>query len=91
MSNYREYSWGICNIEDPNHSDFSLLQTLLGGFICDEAITQTNYYYKNYFLRQKQKLELMEEREKKKNLGVGALFAVGLLSAVVLAKDKLLS
>ena len=42
-------------------------------------------------MKQKQKMELLEEKEKRKTLGVGALFAVGLLSACVLAKDKLLS
>lgn len=89
---FREYSWGICNAEDPNHSDFTLLQALLGGYICYDAILLThNYCYKGYFERIKAKKKLIEKEEKMKNLGVGALCAVGLVGAYVMAKEKLFS
>jgi len=61
----REYTWGICNIEDPNHSDFTLLQTLLGGYICMQAIQLTHFFYKQYHKKVKeQKEELRKEKTK---------------------------
>lgn len=75
----REYSWGICNAEDPNHSDLSLLQGLLSGYVCYEAVSQVhNCFYKDYFNKRKQEKNQVEE-EKKKNVGMCALLALSLL------------
>mmetsp|Transcript_31105 Transcript_31105/g.28307 ORF Transcript_31105/g.28307 Transcript_31105/m.28307 type:complete len:105 (-) Transcript_31105:326-640(-) len=85
----REYSWGICNIENPDHSDFTLLSTLLGGHICLEAIQLTDYYYKRYFKKRKEK-EKKEDTDYAK-YGIGALLIGSALGIIVAAKKKLFS
>jgi len=87
----REYTWGVCNIENPNHSDFTLLQTLLGGHICLEAIQLTHFFYKDYFKKLKEKRKNEEEEEKKRNMGVGALVAFGIFGALFAIKKKILN
>jgi len=86
----RKYEYGICDIENPSHSDFRLLQTLLGGHICIEAINLVdNDYYKKYHRDLKKKLRVEEEeKEKQKNLGIGAALALGALGFVLAFKKK---
>lgn len=35
---YRIYKWGVCNIEDPEHSDFNLLYSVLIGHLSMDLI-----------------------------------------------------
>ncbi|EGR33121.1 hypothetical protein IMG5_061200 [Ichthyophthirius multifiliis] len=50
----RSYPWGICNIENPQHSDFILLYHYLIGYFTLELIKNTEKLYKNYRKTQKQ-------------------------------------
>ena len=85
----RQYPWGLCNIENPEHSDFVLLQSLLGGHICHEAIQLTHFSYKTYF--KEQKTVQKESMEKEKNKKVGAIIAVTLMGAFLTLGKKVLS
>ena len=84
----REYPWGVFNVESPEHSDFGILQNVLGGYIYMEAIQLTNnYYYKRYLERIKAKATKEKEHQTMlKNLGTGAICAVGLLGFAFLSK-----
>lgn len=87
----REFPWGLCNIENPLHSDFMLLRTLLGGHVCQEAMEQTNYYYKNYLTNVKEKQKMKKEKvETTKKIGLGAIVVVGLVGAFFAADKKIL-
>lgn len=86
---YREYVWGVCNIENPNHSDFKLLQSLLGGFICFDAVQNTRHYYKEYKNSVKERKKREEENEKqKKQIGIGAAVVIGVLGTAFALKNK---
>jgi len=86
----RKYSWGVCNIENPTHSDFLLLYHLLGGHICLECIKSTDLYYKNYSRRIKEeKKKRSKDNERKRSLGIGAMLALGLIGTVMTIKKKL--
>lgn len=75
----RQYPWGTCNIENPEHSDFVLLQTLLGGHICLEAIEMTGYYYKDFIKKlKKDKQKKQEEKDANAKIGVGVAAVIGL-------------
>jgi len=66
-----------------------LLQTLLGGHICLEAIQLTHFFYKDYFKKIKEKKKQEAEEEKKKSIGIGALVAFGVFGAYMAIKKKL--
>jgi len=89
----REYPWGLCNIENPQHSDFMLLRTLLGGHICHEAIHLTDICYKSYKSDQKRRQRKQKEEEAQlTKLGVGAAVTVmGIAGAYFAVKKKLLN
>lgn len=87
----REFPWGLCNIENPQHSDFMLLRTLLGGYICHEAIEQTNFYYKNYLAKLKEKQKSKQGlADATKKIGFGAMVVVGLVGAYFATDRKIL-
>jgi len=86
----REYPWGIFNVEDPEHSDFGLLQNVLSGYIYMEAIQLiNNYYYKKYLDRIKERIAKEKEHQNRlKTFGTGALCAVGLIGFAFLSNSK---
>lgn len=68
-----------------------LLRTLLGGHVCQEAMAQTNYYYKNYLTNVKEKQKMKKEKvETTKKIGLGAIVVVGLVGAFFAADKKIL-
>lgn len=71
----REYSWGVCDIENPEHSDFLMLSNLLGGYICFDCIGITNSLYHQYLKREKKKNNNLTRADiiKKGTFGIGAL------------------
>jgi septin family protein len=38
---FRKYSWGICNIENPDHCEFSLFCNIILGYLSDQLIDST--------------------------------------------------
>jgi septin family protein len=89
----REYPWGLCNIENPQHSDFMLLRTLLGGHIYHEAIALTESTYKNYKHDQKKRQKKQKNEEDlmtKVRLGA-AVTVLGLAGTYFAVKKKLLN
>jgi septin family protein len=42
----RRYPWGVCDINNPTHSDFSLLYRLLIGYFSQACITRTKDIYR---------------------------------------------
>ncbi|EAS04011.2 septin protein (macronuclear) [Tetrahymena thermophila SB210] len=73
----REYKWGICDIKNPEHSDFMLLYTSLIGYFSTKLIKLADVYQNSYF-NQKKKQQKIKEKENKIEKGI--LFA-GLFSA----------
>lgn len=85
----RKYEYGVCNIENPNHSDFKLLQTLLGGHICLEAINLVDKcYYKSFNQKLKEKERKEKEGEQNKAIAIGSALAIGVLGAFIAFKKK---
>lgn len=91
-SQLREYPWGLCNIENPQHSDFMLLRTLLGGHIYHEATALTEIIYKNYKhdLKKRQKKQKNEEDLMTKVSLGAAVTALSLAGAYFAVKNKYL-
>jgi len=68
-----------------------LLRTLLGGYICHEAIEQTNFYYKNYLAKLKEKQKSKQGlADATKKIGFGAMVVVGLVGAYFATDRKIL-
>lgn len=44
----RKYNWGICNIENPEHSDFLILYQLLIGHFSLDLVNKTKLVYRQY-------------------------------------------
>ncbi len=60
----RVYNWGICNIENPNHCDFSLLYNLLIGHYCLNLIESVNDGFFPLFIeRRKRKKRLKKQKQ----------------------------
>ena len=76
----------MCNIENPDHSDFSLLHQLLGGHICLDCHKLTNIYYKDYFNKIKKENKKKEKIESSHHFGLGAVFAIGVMGLIALKK-----
>jgi septin family protein len=89
----RKYSWGVCNIDNPEHSDFALLYNLLIGHFSLECIRLTEMFHSNYneSVKKKSKRAKKIQTERLKTLGTTAL-VVGIMSAAAIVfKDKLKS
>ncbi|EAS01103.2 septin protein (macronuclear) [Tetrahymena thermophila SB210] len=80
----RKYPWGICKIEDPEHSDFLLLYQLLIGYFIADLKKLTDIIYKQYL--KKKKKQIKEEKKNKQNqklIGGGVALAIaGLLGFI---------
>ncbi|KAL4481531.1 hypothetical protein ABPG74_007620 [Tetrahymena malaccensis] len=74
----REYKWGICDIKNPDHSDFMLLYTSLIGYFSTKLIKLADVYSKSYFNQQKKKQNQIKDHNSKIEKGI----ALGLLSVV---------
>ena len=59
----RKYSWGTCNIENPEHSDFPMLYSLLIGHFSLECIKLADYFYNDYIEKLKLKRRKRKTRE----------------------------
>ncbi|KAL4486147.1 hypothetical protein ABPG72_012200 [Tetrahymena utriculariae] len=77
----REYKWGICDIKNPEHSDFMLLYTSLIGYFSTKLIKLADVYEKMYFVQKKKNIK---KEDKNNKIEKGLLF-VGLLSATAAA------
>eukprot|EP01017_Pseudomicrothorax_dubius_P006486 TRINITY_DN11852_c0_g1_i3.p1 TRINITY_DN11852_c0_g1~~TRINITY_DN11852_c0_g1_i3.p1 ORF type:complete len:541 (+),score=82.85 TRINITY_DN11852_c0_g1_i3:34-1656(+) len=88
----RKYSWGICDIDNPEHSDFRLLYYLLIGYFSVELVKLSDSYYADYqkMMRKKDKKRRKREDESKKLLA-SAVTAVAfcVFGAGVFLKNKL--
>lgn len=56
----RKYPWGVCDIMDPEHSDFSLLSHLLVSHLVQPAIDATKSFAKALMKKPKRKQTLTE-------------------------------
>ncbi|KAL4495024.1 hypothetical protein ABPG72_015724 [Tetrahymena utriculariae] len=86
----RKYPWGICKIEDPEHSDFLLLYQLLIGYFITDLKKLTDFIYKQYL--KKKKKQIKEEKKSKqiqqKLIGGGVAFAIAGLLGIIKYKSS---
>lgn len=82
----RKYSWGICEIENPNHTDFQLFYNLLIGYFSFPCKKLTEIFYENYF--EKKKIKLLKQIKKDKSghskleFGLGLVLGFGLVGTL---------
>jgi len=89
----RKYSWGVCDIENPDYTDFLLFYNLLIGYLYFPLKERTKVLYDLY---QDNKMMLVEQRhgcaDKKDNFmvdfGLGMAMGVGILGAITLFAKK---
>jgi septin family protein len=48
--NLRKYNWGICDVKNPQHSDFKLFKYLMISSFSLDLIESTNHYYKKVLI-----------------------------------------
>ena len=60
----RKYPWGVCDLNNPNHSDFALLCKLLIGHFFQPAVESTKDKAHFMISKYKQKLKLQKQRKK---------------------------
>ena len=89
----RKYSWGACDIENPDYTDFLLFYNLLIGYLYFPLKERTKVLYDMY---QDNKLAAIEknniEHEKKDNFmidfSLGMAMGVGILGAITIFAKK---
>lgn len=89
----RKYSWGICDIENPEHTDFLLLYGLVIGYLSTPCIQRTDTLYELYFERQRSK-KLYEYKESQSRLlgndfGLGFAVGIGLIGVMGFVAKKI--
>lgn len=87
----RKYSWGVCDIENPEHSDFMLFYSLVVGYLSFQLISRTDTLFELY---QEEKIvpssgSLSGGRlSGGMELGFGIAMGVGVLGAVSILFKK---
>ncbi|KAL4450828.1 hypothetical protein ABPG74_011670 [Tetrahymena malaccensis] len=81
----RKYPWGICKIEDPEHSDFLLLYQLLIGYFITDLKKVTDIFYKQYLKKKKKQIKEEKKNRKiqQKLIGGGVAFALAGLFGIL--------
>lgn len=78
----RKYSWGVCDIENPEHSDFLLFYGLIIGYLSFQLIARTDTLYEYYFENKRQRVRNNNERTDRVRsfeMGLGIALGVGML------------
>lgn len=80
----RKYSWGACDIENPDYTDFLLLYNLLIGYLYFPLKERTKALYDVYQERKTAKNEKIKlSKLKEQNTGTGSIgFGVGLVTGL---------
>lgn len=86
----RNFAWGLCDIQNEKHSDFSLLVDCLLNCFPMALIEKTNALYFEYrkVEKAKRKKQAEQENNTKIAVGVGMALGVGFLGALFALKSK---
>ncbi|KRX06260.1 P-loop containing nucleoside triphosphate hydrolase [Pseudocohnilembus persalinus] len=88
----RNYKWGQVNLQDPDHSDFNLLYTLLIGHLSVDLINNTNYFFLQYCKQKSDdEQQLVKKEEDSRNLiliGTIATLSLAVTSFFMKYKQK---
>ena len=77
----RKYSWGVCEVTNPKHTDFKLLYSLIVGYHPLHFIARTDTLFEVYW--ETKRVLRMRELKDSRNSHAGVDFGIGFLAGAL--------